>query len=442
MSIVAPVPVVGGFESTYMPHHDQDIFETTEHDMRWRDDLALIRDAGVRRVRYPIRWHRIESEEGQFDWSDTDDVMTFFHDHGFTPIVDLLHHTSYPKWLHAGFGDSRFPTAYVRYAREFALRYPWVAEYTLFNEPFSTLFLAGHEGIWPPYRTGLQGFVDLISHVLPAVAEASRLYRELLPEAKHVWVDTCEHPTSSDADGAEYAAMANERRFLVLDAFLGRDYDPHGPMAALLSEVGGQRLLGIESGGIDVLGLDYYAHCQWDFSAAGGSMPTLTPLPFADLIDQYWQRYGKPCLVTETNIRGRTSDRASWFKYVLEQCEVAQERGIPIEGICWFPVVDSTDWNSLLSRCEGQIDPVGVYWLDADLSRNPSVMSETYGLAARGVSSSVLPAFRFAEPVATWLAGYLPQMAHWTWLETPPGDVGRNVPPTASRLELRIVDAH
>jgi hypothetical protein len=190
-----PIELIGGFESTLLPAHDRDIFETTEHDVRWRDDLALLEDDGVRRLRYPIRWHRIEKEEGLFDWSDTDTVMEYLREQGFHPIVDLIHHTSYPLWLDGGFGDPRFGTAYLRYAREFALRYPWVEEYTLFNEPFSTLFLAGHEAIWPPYASGLKGFIDLVANVLPAVAAASTMYRDLLPNARHVWVDTCEHHT-------------------------------------------------------------------------------------------------------------------------------------------------------------------------------------------------------------------------------------------------------
>jgi beta-glucosidase len=72
-----------------------------------------------------------------------------------------------------------------------------VTEYTLFNEPFSTLFLTGHEAIWPPYHRGLHNFVSQLLNVLPAVAEASRTYAELLPGAKHVWVDTCEHHTGA-----------------------------------------------------------------------------------------------------------------------------------------------------------------------------------------------------------------------------------------------------
>ncbi|BDZ46871.1 family 1 glycosylhydrolase [Naasia aerilata] len=233
-----PIEIIGAFESTYMPAHDRDVFETTEHDQRWRADLALLEDAGVTRLRYPIRWHRLEAAPGVFDWTETDEVLEHLRASGFRPIVDLVHHTSYPAWLTGGFADPRFGSAYLRYAEAFARRYPWIEEYTLFNEPFSTLFLSGHEAVWPPYLSGMTNFVDLLANVLPAVAEASRLYRRLLPGARHIWTDTCEFHTGSDESGQRYADMANERRFLAIDAFLGRGYDPEGPLGELLEEAG------------------------------------------------------------------------------------------------------------------------------------------------------------------------------------------------------------
>jgi beta-glucosidase len=435
------IDIIGAFESTYLPRHDADIFESTAHDVHWREDLQLLRNCGVTRLRYPIRWHRVEAEEGVFNWQDTDTVLHHLRDNGFSPIVDLVHHTSYPRWLEDGFADPRFHTAYRRYTEEFARRYPWVTEYTLFNEPFSTLFLTGHEAIWPPYHRGLDTFVSQLLNVLPAVAEASRTYAELLPGAKHVWVDTCEHHTGAGASGSAYARMANERRFLVLDSFLGQGYDPHGPMGDLLRDAGGEALQSLEPGRIDVLGMDYYAHCQWHFDDQGGYPNTPYPMPLAQQIFSYWDRYRLPCLITETNVRGSTSDRATWFKYVLEQCERAREMGVPLEGLCWFPVIDSTDWDTLLYRNDGHIDPVGVYWLDDELTRRPSVMSETYRQAAAGAHSSELTAYSLGEPVATWLRGYQPQMAHWSWTPAPDADQGRSLPRTETRMELRIVNA-
>src|SRR5215210_8688773 len=192
------VQFIGAFESTYLPAHDADILETSGHVDRWREDLYLMRSLGVTRLRYPVRWHRVEPSPGQFAWDELDEVMTFMRAEGFRPIVDLVHHTSYPRWLKEGFADPRFGESYVRYAEAVAQRYPWVPEYTLFNEPFATLFLCGHEAVWAPHHHGLEGLIGLLRNVLPAVAETSRRFRELLPEARHVWVDSCESHTGLD----------------------------------------------------------------------------------------------------------------------------------------------------------------------------------------------------------------------------------------------------
>ncbi len=439
MTTAGPIELVGGFETTYLPGHDRDVAETTEHDIRWRDDLELLHSFGVTRLRYPVRWHRIEADEGEYDWRGTDQVLGHLHDRGLRPILDLVHHTSYPRWLEGGFADPRFGGAYLRFAEAVARRYPWIPEYTLFNEPFSTLFLAGHEAIWPPYLSGIEGFVQLIANVLPAVTEASRMYRSLLPEAHHVYVDTCEHHYAGDEASGPYTAMANDRRFFVLDTFLG-SLDLDSLFLPLVLQAGGERLLDIEPGVIDVLGLDYYPHCQWRFSQEGNVVPAWDPIPLSAQILEYWERYRLPCMLSETNIRGFSSDRASWLKYTLEQCELAAAAGVPLSGHCWFPFIDSADWDSLLFRCEGNIDPVGVHWLDEKLDRRPSSMSRSYALAAAGVPAAELPAYRLREPVATWLRGYLPHMQHWTWEPPPTSEICSNTTPPDACIELKIVD--
>lgn len=434
------VALVGAFESTYLPAHDRDVTETTGHDTRWRADLDLLRSSGVRRLRYPVRWHRVEERPGVLDWSATDEVMAHLGDGGFSTVVDLVHHTSYPRWLDGGFADPRFPAAYLRYVEAFCRRYPGVEAYTLFNEPFSTLFLAGHEAIWPPYRRGVEGFASLCANVLPAVAEASRMARDLLPGARHVWVDACEHHTGSGRRGRRYATMANDRRFFVLDAFLGRlDDGLPRPFVRDVVAVGGAALLGIEPGCVDVVGLDYYAHCQWHFAEGTSRVPTPSPLPLADQIAEYADRYGLPVSLTETNLRGAPSDRATWFKYVLGECERAAAAGVDVDGCCWFPFVDSADWDSLLHRCEGNVDPVGVYWLDERLERRPSSMSASWAMAAAGTPAAELPAYTLQEPAAGWLAGYRDQMRGWNWQPPPPDEV---VPdPVLYDFELRVCDA-
>lgn len=398
-----------------------DVAETTGHAARWQADLELLAACGVSRVRYPIRWHRIERERGTFDWRHTDEVLGWMADHGMRPIPDLLHHTSYPRWLKRGFADRRFASSYLRYVEAFARRYPWVPEYTLCNEPFTTFLLCGEAGVWPPHLHGVKGFLTLAANVLPALTEASRAYRDLLPGARHFYVDTCERASAAIPAAQAAADRANDRRFFVLDLFLGRELDPARPFVAEVLAAGGERVLDLRPGHIDVMGLDYYAHNQWQYLDGSGRGIQTSPDPgsLADLIVEHWERYRLPCAIGETNVRGFAPDRASWLKYTLEQCEIAAARGVPMDGYCWFPFVDSCDWSSLLVRNEGHVDPVGVYWLDDRLERRASSMSVAYAAAARGAPAADLPAYRFQAPVAGWLAGWLPQMAHWDWCEPP-----------------------
>src|SRR5215208_2489714 len=198
--------LVGGFESTYLPGAGVDLLELTGHTARWRQDLDRMVAAGVRHLRYPLRWQRIEPERGRYDWTETDEVLGHLREVGAVPIVDLVHHTSYPDWLADGFRDQGFGAAYVRYAEAVATRYPWLPAYTLFNEPFATLFLAGHAGLWPPYDRGTAGFARLLRSVLPAIGAAARIWAERLPAATHVWVDTAEHHTGAGAQAA-YAEL-------------------------------------------------------------------------------------------------------------------------------------------------------------------------------------------------------------------------------------------
>jgi len=67
--------LLGAFESTYQPTHDVDVADSTGHIRHWREDLDLLASCGVRALRYPVRWHRIEEREGHFDWGATDRVL-------------------------------------------------------------------------------------------------------------------------------------------------------------------------------------------------------------------------------------------------------------------------------------------------------------------------------------------------------------------------------
>jgi glycosyltransferase involved in cell wall biosynthesis len=409
---------VGGFESTYHPAAGVDALDVTGHAQHGDADLAHLVDSGVRHLRFPLRWHRIEPSPGVFDWAETDRALGQLRERGAVPVVDLVHHTTYPDWLSDGFRGPDFGPAMARYAEAVARRYPWLPAYTLFNEPFATLFLSGHEALWPPYDHGIPGFRRLLLSVLPALAEAAARWRELLPAAHHVWVDTAEHHTGTGR-GVGHADLCNDRRHVVLDLALGHDLDPARPFLRRLLADGGEALLELPPLRVDVLGLDYYSHSEWFYDERGSHAPSPYPVGLAAVSEHYARRYGLPLMLTETNVRGTATDRVSWLRYTLEQYELALSRGVPLHGYCWFPHVDSADWDSLLARCAGRADPVGVLSLRADGTRETTEFTRIWARAAAGAPVEDLPAYRFQPPCDAQLSGLATHLSHWSWQDPP-----------------------
>ena len=45
-----------------------------------------------------------------------------------------------------------------------------------------------------------------------------------------------------------------------------------------------------------------------------GPRPDAEPGPWCDLITTYAERYDRPCMLSDTNLRGFLGDRATWLK--------------------------------------------------------------------------------------------------------------------------------
>ncbi len=427
--VVGRLPVtmtyLTGFESTYMPDHDKDVLETTRHLDLFHHDLTLVAESGLRVLRYPAPWHRIEREPGRYDWSWMDAAMRSMQDLGLDPIIDPIHHTSFPAWLEQGFLDHRFVDAYVQFVLAFADRYPWVRRYTPFNEPMPTTLFCADQGIWKPYERHERHWLRSARNVAIAVSRISRLLKAGNPQIEIVHVDTCEAHHAMDEKSAPWARFLNERRFLLHDLILGR-VKPGHKLYWFVEEHGLATEDGLSADDlawlaenparIDVLGLDYYAHSEQQFHRAGSYIPSLAPYGFAEVARQYIDYFNLPVMLTETNIRGYVSDRLSWLKYMVEQAEQLVAMGVDWRGFCWFPFVDSTDWDSLLRCACNHLDPVGIYWLDDARERHVSELSEVYAALAQGrITASDIPAYRFQEPVRSQLEGFMSQMQHWEW---------------------------
>ncbi|MBR5739604.1 MAG: family 1 glycosylhydrolase [Lachnospiraceae bacterium] len=86
-----------------MPHSSftEPSGEACDHYNRFREDVRLLKEAGLNAYRFSIEWARIEPEEGQFDEQEVEhyrEVIRYCKSLGVEPIVTLHHFTS-PAWL-------------------------------------------------------------------------------------------------------------------------------------------------------------------------------------------------------------------------------------------------------------------------------------------------------------------------------------------------------
>ena len=424
-----PFPHLGAFESINIHGSGHDVLSTTGHIHFWQDDLDLLHGAGIQELRYPVPWHRIERSPNVFDWSWIDGPLKRMRDLGLRPILDPLHHVSVPDWLSDGFANPAFPDLYLRFIIEVAKRYEWVERYTIVNEPLPTLVLCALSGEWYPHRKSAADFVGMAKNVARVICRAAAELGKLNPGISFYHVDSCERHIALDAESEAWAAHANERRFLFHDLLLGR-LGKHHPLLPYLTAHGftedDRQWYADHSGGIDILGLDYYAHSEiaWRWDSAEGravmDFPCNQPIGFAALAQHYVDRMKKPVMLSETNVGGSVTDRLTWLKCMESEAEklaaVADFR-----GFCWFPSIDATDWNTLCTVAGKCLSPIGIWSLDETCTeRSASELSHWYARLARGeCSSRDLPAYRLMPPLDVDLAAYVRLMQPGVTLRDP-----------------------
>jgi hypothetical protein len=56
-----------------------------------------------------------------------------------------------------------------------------------------------------------------------------------------------------------------------------------------------------------------------------------------------YERYHRPVVLTETSHPG--IDRPVWMAQIAKECAAAIRRGIPLWGVCLYPIIDRPDWD-------------------------------------------------------------------------------------------------
>jgi hypothetical protein len=314
-----------------------DFLRLTGHLDRLDDDYRDLGTFQIRTVREGVCWSQAEPRAYQYDWRVLRHMLQRGRALGIQQVWDLCHF-GYPDDLtplHPLFTRrfAAFCRAFVPVYREINPDGPLIV--TPINEVSFISWLGGEVVGTSPYCTK-QG-AEVKMGLVRAYIEGIRAMREVDPSVVIMTTEPLVNivpPLQATPDEIAAAEAAHEAQYQAVDMLMGRAHP----------ELGGAPEL------VDVIGVNFYFNNQWvlpsyesldwrnhDYDARFRRLHTL----FQDVHD----RYGKPIVLSETSHPG--IDRPDWIRMVADECRVAGLAGVPLRGICLYPIIDRPDWDHL-----------------------------------------------------------------------------------------------
>lgn len=309
--------------------------ESTQHWQQLEADYALLARFGFRTLRESIGWRiteqrgeegfrRLRAQAERAERQGIEVIWTLMH-YGWPADIDLL--------------SPAFVERFAAFSEKVARTLRGVSGERRFYQPVNEIsFLA-----WALSTTNLMRHALRKPFAGDAAAVKVQLVRAALracerigdvdPAARFMHSDPLIHvvaPPGAPLDTVAAARRYSESAFEAWDMLDGRAAPQLGGSARHL----------------DTVGINYYHANQWLF-------PGNEPLhwhrgdprrkPLHELVDSVWQRYRRPMLIAETSHVGE--GRAQWLDDVAGEVLRCRARGMPVEGICLYPIIDRHGWD-------------------------------------------------------------------------------------------------
>ncbi len=328
----------GGFEcSSHRRAHDRrrlDMVAATEHDGRALGDYRTLARLGILTVRDGARWHLIEPTPGRYDWSSLEGQLDAAPRAGTAGAIgtqviwDLLHY-GWPDDLDVWGPDfaPRFARFAAATAAHIAARTEGIPFFCPVNEISFLAWGGGDAGYLNPFARG-RGHELKVQLARAAIAAMEAILARV-PTARFVHAEPAINVVAAPDRPWEalHAEGHRQAQFQAWDMIAGHAWP----------QVGGR------PGLLDIVGVNYYFNNQWMHGL--GPIDVGHPLykPFRSILSETYARYGRPLFVSETGTEG--GRRPDWLRYVAGEVAAARRAGVPVEGICLYPVLDHPGWD-------------------------------------------------------------------------------------------------
>ncbi|MCL2362553.1 MAG: family 1 glycosylhydrolase [Defluviitaleaceae bacterium] len=339
-----------------------------DHWNRWREDIDLMADMGIRHYRFSIEWARLEPENGFYDGSAAvgyREMILYMKGKDITPLL-TLHHFTNPMWFEemGGFANPENIPVFLKFVA-YAVRTfgDLVEEYITINEPNVFAVQGYYAGEFPPGQKSATTALKVMSIMACCHVRAYQLIHQMREEMGHIGtkVGFAHHmrvftPVSSKS--AWHTTCAKTMAWLFQGALTKACLT--GRFSAPM-----RKYIEIKPGEYsDFLALNYYTRS----TVTGTKYSTKANAPVNDL---GWEIYPKgivscatklyetlprPIYITESG----TCDNNDTFrsKYIYDHLMALVKSKLPVSRYYHWCFTDNFEW------CEGESARFGLVHMD------------------------------------------------------------------------------
>ena len=335
------------------------------------DDLKLLADLGIKKIRYPIIWEKhVPEKDGKIDWTFTEGQVAYLRENNIDVIAGLVHHGSGPAYV--SILDESFATGLAFYAEQVAKQFPWINHFTPVNEPLTTARFCGLYGLWYPHKRSDEDFLRILYNECKATALAMAAIRRINPAAKLVHTEDIGkiHATPLLQYQADFE---NKRRWIGLDLLCGMVDENHDLYKYLVDNgltPDELRYFYENQCPPDIMGFNHYItserfldehipvypvhthgrngkHTYADVEAVRSARAVLAGPQ--ELLREAWDRYHKPLAITEAHLHCGREDQLRWLDYIIKATEALQVDGVDFRGVTIWSLFGAYGWDRLLT---------------------------------------------------------------------------------------------
>lgn len=357
---------------------------------RWshfKQDVRLLKEAGIKVHRFSIEWCKIEPAEGVYDLDALQYYIDFTQEliaNGILPCPNLFHHTL-PLWYAAkgGFEKAENIETFVEYAVYIFNKFKEVGllektkVWFAFNEAVGFALAAYVDGKLPPgKKMNLQMAGIVVKNMLDVHIRIYDEFNKIDDSIKLGFIHVMMPMTPYNPKNPIEQFLSQTFQYLVNDVAL--EYFRSGTFKWLWMSPWGLPIVNNPNAinKIDFLGVNYYSHtllsmtgpkirpeeiCADGYPGAKRTKPIYAEGLYQTL--KHAASYGFPLAITEFGFAAKLESvdlRTKYFEQTFYAMYKAMQEGVDLRGCFLWTAFDGFGWNS------GQHSTHGIYQVNRE----------------------------------------------------------------------------